>query len=327
MARTKELTSVDIFKFIAAIMVVALHTQPFMPNDDAAYWMTCICRIGVPFFFVAGSYFYFKSNKPIKAYIKRLLTLYLVWFVIEIPFIYERFFVGTTFLKGMAFFTRGLLIHNTFFASWYITASWQATLIVYLLSKRSNILLYIIGALCAFLSVSNAMYAHLFDNIAWNTLIKITTFLFASNSFVAAIPFVIIGRYIALNEEKLSEKINLAKFGLVASILIGIFEIIICKEFYAISDSFWSLYPISFFLVILFVKYNISISNEASRLLRNMSILVYLLHVVIIHIIIKGISNIEEGMILFFWTAFIAISTSLIIVILSKKIKILKYLY
>ena len=150
MAISKNYTTVDLFKFIASIMVVAIHTQPYISNALADYWITSACRIAVPFFFVVGSYFYFSSNKPIWNYIKRLWVLYLVWFVIELPFIYERFFIGTPFFKGMIYFIRGLLLNNTFYASWYITASWQALLITYLLAKRSTVLLYIIGIYALF---------------------------------------------------------------------------------------------------------------------------------------------------------------------------------
>ncbi len=97
MSQSKNLASVDLFKLIAAIMVVAMHSHAFIQNANLDYWLTCLCRIGVPFFFVVGSYFYFKSNKPISKYIKRLLILYIAWFIIEIPLIYEQFFVGVSF--------------------------------------------------------------------------------------------------------------------------------------------------------------------------------------------------------------------------------------
>ena len=100
----KVLTSVDIFKFIAAVMVVTIHTHPFICCEEYDYWVTAACRIAVPFFFIIGSFLFFKSNKPIGTYIKRLLALYLVWFVIELPIIYERFFIINRFLKAFYYF-------------------------------------------------------------------------------------------------------------------------------------------------------------------------------------------------------------------------------
>lgn len=326
MAISKNYTTVDLFKFIASIMVVAIHTQPYISNALADYWITSACRIAVPFFFVVGSYFYFSSNKPIWNYIKRLWVLYLVWFVIELPSIYERFFIGTPFFKGMIYFIRGLLLNNTFYASWYITASWQALLITYLLAKRSTVLLYIIGILCAFLSVSNAMYAHFFDNDIWNSFTHYTNMCFASNSFIAAIPFCIIGRFIAIHREKILTHKRAFAFCLGAFIILGCIEVFYCKPYYEITDSFWLLYPIALTLVVLLISYNIPINEEASRILRKMSILVYLSHCIVIRLI-KGLFDIDSGLTLFLSTALITIVISYLIVLLSKRIRILKYLY
>ncbi len=322
----KDLTSVDAFKFIAAIMVVALHTRPLFFNNDADFWLTAVCRIAVPFFFIVGSYFYFKSNKPIISYIKRLLILYFVWFVIEIPFIYERFFVGYEFNEGIVLFVKGLLIHNTFYASWYITASWQATLIVYLLSKRSELLLYVLGVFCAFLSVSNALYNNFFDNIAWNSFTFLTSICCASNSFIAAIPYCIIGRYIALNHKKLTKSKNVLIYAFLAFIIMGFIEVLIGKRYYEITDSFWSLYPISFVLVILLVSYNISINSNTSRILRKMSILIYLTHGIVMRTL-RGICDIDNGLGMFLITILFSTIISYTIVKLSTQIRFLKYMY
>jgi len=326
MSITKDLTSVDLFKFIASIMVVAIHTNPFISNIEADYWFTSVCRIGVPFFFVVGSYFFFRSNKPIWSYVNRLLLLYLVWFVIEIPFIYERFFIGYSFEEGIRNFIKGLLINNTFYASWYITASWQATLLVYLISRRSQALLYIVGALCAFTSVSNALYADLFDHPAWGSFTQLTSMCFASNSFIAAIPYCIIGRYIALNEDKLIKRRSGLKYLIIIFLSLGFIELLIGKQYYLMTDSFWSLYPISFVLVVLLISSSISINGDTSRLLRKMSILIYLIHCIVIRIM-RSFADIQEGIILFIVTVLITISISYIIVKLSTKMKLLKYLY
>lgn len=307
-------------------MVVAIHSQPFIYSFNMDYWITSICRIGVPFFFVVGSYFFFKSNKPIWSYIKRLWILYLVWFIIELPIIYERFFIGYPFYKGFAFFVRGLLVNNTFYASWYITASWQATLIIYLLARRSKVLLFIIGILCAFLSVSNAMYAHLFDNIIWNRLISITSMCFASNSFITAIPFCIIGRHIALNEDRIMKQLSWVKLAFIPVIVLAAIEVYSCKQYFAITDAFWSLYPISFILIILLISYSVPISDEMSRAFRSMSILIYLTHGIVMRLI-KGVTDINQGMTLFLTTTLICIVISIIIYKFSSKIHFLKYLY
>lgn len=76
-------SSIDIFRYICAIMVIAIHTHPFMEiSEKCGYVFTQITpRIAVPFFAAAG-YFYIqkleKNEKPFWMYIKRLLITYFI---------------------------------------------------------------------------------------------------------------------------------------------------------------------------------------------------------------------------------------------------------
>ena len=137
----KVYTSIDLFKFLAAILVVAIHAMPFASNDDLNYYFTCFCRIAVPYFFIATSFFFFSKEQPdIKKYTKRLVLLYVAWFVIELPFVYKRFFVDYDYsLPSQLFnFFRCLVFSNTWFASWFIMASILSVNIIYYLSRRLN---------------------------------------------------------------------------------------------------------------------------------------------------------------------------------------------
>jgi serine/alanine racemase len=137
----KVYNSIDLFKFIAAILVVAIHTHPFA-ETGVDYYFTCFCRLAVPFFFVATSFFFFHRPEPnIKAYTKRLGTLYLLWFILELPFVYEKFFV--TFDHSLPLqilnFIRCLIFSNTWWVSWYIMACIIAVNIVYYMDKRFKV--------------------------------------------------------------------------------------------------------------------------------------------------------------------------------------------
>lgn len=132
----KNYNSIDLAKFMAAVLVVAIHTRLF-----TNYYLTCILRTAVPFFFVATGFFFFLKEKPdIIRYTKRLATLYLLWFIIEIPFVYHRFFVAYDHplpLQILNFF-RSLLLSNTWYASWFIMACIISVNIIYYLSHRLN---------------------------------------------------------------------------------------------------------------------------------------------------------------------------------------------
>ena len=81
----KKNCSIDIFRYIGALMVMSIHIHPF--EDISDFWgkefRSVFPRIGVPFFFCAAGYFYIrklmKGKNPFLPYMKRLLTTYFVW--------------------------------------------------------------------------------------------------------------------------------------------------------------------------------------------------------------------------------------------------------
>ena len=76
--------AVDIFKFIMALLVVGIHTEPFSFNPWLDRGFGMLTRLCVPFFFMTSAYFYWINEKGALKYLKRLLILYLVWSVIYI---------------------------------------------------------------------------------------------------------------------------------------------------------------------------------------------------------------------------------------------------
>lgn len=83
----KRNCSVDIFRYVCALMVVAIHTHPFEDVDPTlGYIFTQILpRMGVPFFFAVAGYFYIQKlesgKKCFWPYMKRLLITYGLWTV------------------------------------------------------------------------------------------------------------------------------------------------------------------------------------------------------------------------------------------------------
>lgn len=78
----------DFFKFIAAILVITIHTQLFCDIDEViyCYYGKIITSCAVPFFFVLSGYFYGKEYQQgrLSGYkcgrlIKKYLKMYLFW--------------------------------------------------------------------------------------------------------------------------------------------------------------------------------------------------------------------------------------------------------
>jgi len=84
MIKTRNST-IDIFRYLAALMVVAIHVHPFSDvHPTLGYLFTeVLTRIGVPFFFATAGYFYIqkleRGEKVFWSYLKRLLIPYTLW--------------------------------------------------------------------------------------------------------------------------------------------------------------------------------------------------------------------------------------------------------
>lgn len=80
--------SIDIFRYVCAIMVIMIHTRPLEEFNVQLGFFTSniIPRIAVPFFFAVSGYFYIqkleKKEKVFVNYIIGLIKIYFIWSVI-----------------------------------------------------------------------------------------------------------------------------------------------------------------------------------------------------------------------------------------------------
>lgn len=329
--------SIDLFKFLAAILVVAIHAIPFAYDDDLNYYFTCFCRIAVPYFFIATSFFFFSKEKPdIKKYTKRLALLYAAWFVIELPFVYNRFFVDYDHpLPSQLFnFFRCLVFSNTWFASWFIMASILSVNIIYILSRRLNnkqLLLigwggYSISLACS--SYSGVLDIFLNDSFTYYHA-AFSSFFMPANSFVVALIYIVIGKIIAENLHRtgdihFNKSLNLMLLLLVG--ILGLLEVHFLRWSVVINDAFLFLPFFTTLSFVLVLHMEVNLSASVSRLLRSMSILVYILHPIFISINHK-LFDLDSGLKLFFVTLFESIAVAGLIIGLSSKLQMLKKLY
>lgn len=88
------LGGIDLGKFIAAVLVVLIHTHPlkWFSVDLEYYSVQGIARLAVPFFFVCSGYLYARSAlkknwawSTLGGYLKRLLIVYGVWSLVYLP--------------------------------------------------------------------------------------------------------------------------------------------------------------------------------------------------------------------------------------------------
>lgn len=145
--KKKYYPAIDIMKLVCSILVIAVHTNPLRPQFPFGNFIliNVFGRIIVPFFFISTSFFfaqqlYKKGDGYFKPYIMKLIKMYLIWFIIYIPFglyrLPEMIQMEITPLIWVGVIVEGLLFHGSYFHLWYIAALIVGITLVYFLQKK-----------------------------------------------------------------------------------------------------------------------------------------------------------------------------------------------
>lgn len=132
----------DLFRPIAALLVVAIHTSPLTSlNADADFFLTrVLARVAVPFFFMATGQFavagFLKSSGASslfpRRYLAKLSALYLMSILLYLPIgIYAGHYENLTFGAAL----KMLFFDGTFYHLWYFPACLTGVLTVCLLHR------------------------------------------------------------------------------------------------------------------------------------------------------------------------------------------------
>lgn len=105
--KEKSYPGIDVFRIVAAVMIIAIHTYPLASyGENADYYFThVLCRIAVPFFFTASGFFLFRmgtyDGKIRTQFLKKMAGLYLFAIILYLPVN-----IYTGFLKRKIYFRR-----------------------------------------------------------------------------------------------------------------------------------------------------------------------------------------------------------------------------
>ena len=334
MSEKRYYYSIDIMKYICAIMVLCIHMAPFeqispLLND---IWGSVICRVAVPFFFISSGFFFFKKEgnrkKNFMAYAKRILILYGIYTVVYLGVLLIKNQLKSPVRIVQEILFSGVCIHLWYFVA-VIVGIGMIILLEKLVSEKAimiiSITTYMIGTL------SSTYYSLLFEgNMIGDVISKyMEIFLSVRNGIFFGMIFVMLGKFMINREEKIVNK-SLAFW----IVLFGIAMCVMCVEGIAINKLTTKVYGRDLFLVLplcayamfgLILKMNQYIKNVHGSIcgyLRNISTLFYAMHYVFIFFI-----PMENVLVKFILIIIVNTLVSFMIVWSSKKIKMLKYLY
>ncbi|WP_336792505.1 acyltransferase family protein [Pantoea anthophila] len=125
----------DAVKVMMAFLVISIHT--LIPSSELKYLLTQgIARIAVPFFFLSAGYFFSgkDSYDDVKNVLKRLIILYVAWWIFYLPFISRELYDNNFTLAGFSF-NLTLLIIKGWCHLWFMPAMILGMYTYYFLRK------------------------------------------------------------------------------------------------------------------------------------------------------------------------------------------------
>ncbi len=280
-------TGIDIFRLIAAVLVIANHTSPLLDyTSNGNFILTSIlARLAVPFFFMTSGFFLIreieKDNGKLLNFVKKSAFIYGAAILICLPLqIYKGDFSVRPLLPSII---KNIFFNGTLYHLWYLPASIIGGIIAWYLVRKLgyktafgiSVPLYFIGLL------GNGYYGITrsvpFIKTALNEIFTVmdTT----QNGIFFAPLFIILGAYMHSKRCKLPDRIpSLIGFALSLSAMIA--EALILREYrFQLHDSMYLMLPaVSFFLF----SFLMSFSGKRLRRARDISLIVYIIHPVII---------------------------------------------
>lgn len=303
---SKQNNSIDLAKFIFAILVVAIHVSPFGSGQSEIigflnfFLRDYVARLAVPFFFIASGYFLFKktdiNNFEInrsKTYALKILKLYLIWSAIYFPLSFgNAFFDKKGFLHGVFAYIKNFILSTSFSHLWYLNALIFAVVIIsVLLYKRvSPKLIIVIGALFYFIGLFAQSWFGFIEPLrnipsVWSALKLVKSIIVTTrDGLFDGLIYVGIGMLFAFYKIRLNKK--QAGAGFVISMVLLFIEAFGLEHLgYSRShDTYLFLVPAAFFLFA-FVRDIELADGDIYMKLRIQSSLIYFIHPYILRLI------------------------------------------
>lgn len=144
----KQKSSLDIAKFICAILILIIHTNPFGSYSKALSFgfRNVVCVIAVPFFFATSGYLLTEKLKGLRTvqeqnsymgkYLKRLLVVYLFWSAVYFPFVVVKW-LRKGFSAGLVLeYIKDFIFEGSYSTIWFLPALLTAAALFFLLRRR-----------------------------------------------------------------------------------------------------------------------------------------------------------------------------------------------
>lgn len=312
----------DKARFIAALLVVAIHVYPFVTiSEDFDFLFThVLCRIAVPLFFMITGYFVIpkalESKSNLILYSRKILKIYLLCIIIYLPInIYSGYFNGINIINIL----RDIFVNGTFYHLWYFPALILGIWILYFMVKNyRDCIVKIIVLILFIVGIFGDSYYGISDKVSvLNFIYKIIFSIskYTRNGLFYAPIFLYLGYSFNNRNFKLDKVKNI--------ILLTIFILLMELEGYILNLLNFQRHDSMYFslILVMILIFNLLIVNkkEENRELRNISTLIYIIHplfIIVVRVIAKitHLENIliDNNLVNYIFVVFLSLGFSII---------------
>lgn len=289
MTKNESYSGIDYFRFIAALLIVAIHTSPLSSFSETGNFIftRIVARVAVPFFFMTSGFFlisrYTCNAEKLGTFIKKTTLIYGVAILLYIPInVYNGYFKMDNLLPNII---KDIVFDGTLYHLWYLPASIIGAVIAWYLVKKFNYpkalivasVLYLIGlfgdsyyGITEKISCLNSLYDYIFQ-VTDHT----------RNGIFFAPIFFIIGGLIADNRPQITFGKSIWGFAVSFALMFGEAFALHHFDLQRHDSMYVFLLPCMYFL------FNVILHFKGKRLvtLRTTSLIIYIIHPMMIVVI------------------------------------------
>lgn len=136
----KNYSGIDYFRFVASLLIIAIHTSPFASFSETGDFILTrvVARVAVPFFLMTSGFFlisrYAYDNSKLWAFVKKTGIIYAAAIVIYIPVnIYNGYFRMDNLLPNII---KDIVFDGTLYHLWYLPAAIIGAVIAWYLVRK-----------------------------------------------------------------------------------------------------------------------------------------------------------------------------------------------
>lgn len=287
----KRCNSIDIFRYVCAVLVVIIHTEPFYTGEYSVvgvFLKDYLARIAVPFFFVVSGYFFFlKIDSRKWSGLKsawHLIKIYAFW---SVPYFLISFWVlhdeAVTFFEFIKKCVLDFLLFGSYYHFWFFPAlifSMIISSVIYKLFgfkflKYLSIVLFVLGCF-------GSSYVALGSQIPiLSSLFEFEYFYVIRRILMTGLPFLVLGGWLSSKKDKIASftkcKLNVL---LSCAVVVYILEktLIIVFDLYSDLVNTFALYPLVAIIVIFLLNHPLEGKDTLGQNCRTCANFIYYIH-------------------------------------------------